>query len=122
MGVSIIALAIIIILVYNYYIKKNNQPEADESSLNWFQKAVYNKFYIDELYNAVIVNPLTQLSKWVYKVLDRRITDGIVNQIGLTTLLSGQSMRKLQTGGTGFYIFAMVIGIIAMLCINFLFK
>ena len=122
MGVSIVALALIVILVYNYYIKNNNQPEANESSLNWFQKAVYNKFYIDELYNAVIVNPLSLLSKWTYKVLDRKITDGIVNQIGLTTLLSGQSIRKLQTGGTGFYIFAMVIGIIAMLCINFLFK
>ncbi len=122
MGISIVLLAVIIILVYNYYIKKNNQPESDESSLNRFQKAVYNKFYIDELYNAIIVKPLNQLSKWVYKVLDRKITDGIVNQIGLTTLLSGQSMRKLQTGGTGFYIFAMVIGIIAMLCINFLFK
>lgn len=122
MGISIIALTLIIILVYNYYIKNNNQPEASESSLNWFQKAVYNKFYIDELYNAVIVNPLGLFSKWTYKVLDRKITDGIVNQIGLTTLLSGQSIRKLQTGGTGFYIFAMVIGIIAMLCINFLFK
>lgn len=121
-GVSIVVLAIIIPLVYNYYIKEENMPEAEEASLNWWQKAIYNKFYVDELYDAIVVTPLTKFSKWLYRVYDKQINDGLVNQIGLTALLSGQSMRKLQTGGTGFYIFAMVIGIILMLCINFLFK
>ena len=121
-GVSILVLAILIPLVYNYYIKQENMPEAEETSLNWWQRAIYNKFYIDELYDAVIVSPINKFSKWLYRVYDKQINDGIVNQLGLTALLSGQSMRKLQTGGTGFYIFAMVIGIILMLCINFLFK
>ena len=73
-----------------------------------------NKFYVDEAYNAVFISPLNSFSNWLYRIFDRKITDGLVNQIGLTALLSGQSIRKLQTGRTGFYIIAMVcIGLYA---------
>lgn len=114
---SVILLGIIIYATYNYFISKGNIPYYEVKG--FWAKAVSNKFYIDEGYDSLFVSPLLKFSKWFYRVFDRKITDGFVNQLGLTALLSGQSFRKVQNGRTGFYIFAMVIGMILILCLNF---
>ncbi len=113
---SIILLSIIIYLTYNYFISKSNVPGYREKG--FWTRAISNKFYIDEAYDSLFVTPLLKFSKWFYRVIDRKITDGFINQLGLTALLSGQSFRKIQNGRTGFYIFAMVIGMILILCLN----
>lgn len=118
MGLSTLLVAAIIYFAYNYFVKQNNIPAQDEKG--FWAKAVSNKFYIDEAYDSVVVAPIMALSKWIYRVFDRSVTDGIINQIGLTTLLSGQSIRKVQTGRTGIYIFAMVLGLVLILCLNLL--
>lgn len=120
MGVSVLLLAIIIYFTYNYFIKQNNVPRQNEQG--FWARAISNKFYVDEAYNAVFISPLNSFSNWLYRIFDRKITDGLVNQIGLTALLSGQSIRKLQTGRTGFYIIAMVFGMILILCLNFFYR
>ena len=77
-------------------------------------KASYNKFYFDELYDALIVIPLTYLARFFYW-LDRWLVDGLVNLVGSLPPLAGSLMRSLQMGLVQFYALAMVLGAIVLI-------
>ena len=77
---------------------------------------IYNKYYVDELYDKLFVKPTMQLSKFFHDVVDFLIIDGLM-VMGAGRLVKGMSgeARQLQTGSTGFYVFAMVLGIVVLL-------
>ena len=77
-------------------------------------KASYNKFYFDELYDVLIVQPLIYLARFFYW-LDRWLVDGLVNLIGSLPPLAGSLMRSLQMGLVQFYALAMVLGAIVLI-------
>ena len=80
-----------------------------------FTKTVYNKYYIDEIYNTVVTKPIDAVSGFLSSVFDTKIVDGVVNFFGLTTRWLSATMRKTQTGNVDAYFFAMVISIIIIL-------
>ncbi len=84
-----------------------------------FGKVLENKWYVDELYNAVIGRPLRGLSLFFDHTVERSGIDGIVNGVGKGVKWSSRQIRLLQSGQVGFYIFAMVIGMIILLVIGF---
>ena len=77
-------------------------------------KASYNKFYFDELYDAILVTPLRYLARFFYW-LDRWLVDGLVNFVGTLPPLAGSLMRSLQMGLVQFYALAMVLGVIVLI-------
>ncbi|UYQ93451.1 NADH-quinone oxidoreductase subunit L [Chitinophaga horti] len=81
-------------------------------------KILENKWYVDELYDAVIVKPLIALSRFFQDVIERSGIDGLVNGVGKGVKWSGRQARLLQNGLVGFYIFAMVLGMILLLVIS----
>lgn len=72
------------------------------------------KFFIDEIYQLVIVLPLRGFAVVCYAI-DRWIVDGIVNLVGRVPLLVGGLMRSLQMGLVQFYALAMVLGVLVLL-------
>jgi NADH-quinone oxidoreductase subunit L len=114
MGVVVVLTLVMIGIAYSMYVKKNQVPAA-EGTLSGVQNAVYNKYYIDEIYDAIVVKPLFWLSKQFDGVVERLGIDGIVNALGGAVVKGSQVFRLLQTGSIGFYIFAMAISIILML-------
>jgi len=119
--VSIITLIILIAFAYNRYVKRAVVPPATEAEFKPVYKVLFNKYYVDELYCALFVKPLYFLSNIFYKIFDLKIVDGMVNMVGKGVNLGSQTLRLVQGGSVGLYIFAMVIGIIIMLAFN-LFK
>jgi NADH-quinone oxidoreductase subunit L len=115
--ISIITLAIIIWAAYNRYVKREHVTSQDSEFKPAF-KTLYNKYYVDELYNSIIVRPLYWLSDLFYKIFDVRIVDGTVNAVGKGVNLGSRTLRLVQTGNIGFYVTVMVVGVILM----FLFK
>ena len=70
---------------------------------------------MDEFSESVITKPVDGIGTASDQVLEKQIVDGTVNGTGVTvTWLSGLT-KQLQTGHIGFYLFAMVIGIIIVL-------
>jgi len=116
-GVSILALLIIIFATKNYYISKATMPE-EEKELTGFSKLVYNKYYVDEIYVACITKPLDAISLFFYKVVEIGVIDKIVNGVGVALNLLSSHLRKLQAGNVGYYVFGMVIGIIFLLLLT----
>ena len=118
MATSTIILIIVFVITSRLYTSEKGIPAKQESALSPFARASYNKFYVDEIYDAIIVNPLKKISELFYKVFDIRIIDGIVNSVNKGVTGSSRALRFIQTGSVGFYIFAMVFGIIAILLFN----
>jgi NADH-quinone oxidoreductase subunit L len=96
-------------------VKKDTVPAADEQSMGGLQRLLYNKYYIDELYDAIIVKPLYWISGVFESVIERLGIDRLVNAVGSGVVAGSRGARLLQSGNIGFYIFVMVIGVILLL-------
>ncbi len=118
MGVTIGAVALTIYLAWINFVKKNTVPRADSTIINPVQKTIYNKYYVDELYAALFMKPINWLSEKMHRYIEVNIIDRIVNYIGESVKTSSSYIRLIQTGRIGFYVFAMVIGLILILLFN----
>jgi NADH-quinone oxidoreductase subunit L len=120
MGSLTAIVAIIIFAVFNYFISKKNMPEANEEDMNPVGRFIYNKYYVDEFYNAVFVRPVMLLSDIFLVLIDKLIIDLFVNALAWLAISLGKGARLVQTGNTGFYVFAMVISMIVLLALQFI--
>lgn len=119
MAVSVGGAIIAAVIAYVKYVAKRHVPASDHAERGILARISYNKYYIDEIYNAVVTKPLDFLSGFFYKIIDKAAIDGIVNGLGKATSLAGRGLRLLQAGNIGFYLFMMVAGIIALLLYGF---
>lgn len=119
MAVSVGGVIVAIVYAYIKYIKNSHVPVMDSESRSALAKVSYHKFYFDEFYNAIIQKPLDWLSGFFFRVVDKAGIDGIVNGFGKGSIEASKGLRLLQTGNVGFYIFAMVIGVVVLLVYSF---
>lgn len=119
MGASAIAAIVMAVVAYNKYVKKEDIPAEDGAEQGALYHLSYNRLYIDELYDAMVVRPLDKLSVW-FAWLDKVVIDGVVNGVGSLFAYSGQGIRQWQSGYVGFYIFMMVLGVAAIMLYGFL--
>ena len=118
MGVTVTITILMILFARNKFVSKGFVPADDSVKQGFIPRLLANKYYVDEFYNAIIVKPLNGLASFSYKFLELKGVDAIVNGVGKLVVFIGGQARKLQTGNTGFYIFAMVIGILVILALN----
>ncbi len=113
---AIVGLTLVMIFIaYSLYVNKKRVPAPDSVTLNGFHNLVRNKYFVDELYNTIITKPLQFTSKVFDSVIERLMIDNLVNGTGRFVTWGSKNVRLLQTGNTGFYIFAMVVSIIILL-------
>jgi len=82
-----------------------------------FARVLRDKWYVDEIYDALIVRPLVWLSREVlWKQVDQRVIDGAtVNGVARGARALGWANRWLQTGQVGMYVAAFVVGVLLVL-------
>ncbi len=119
MGIATCAALATIYVAYIIYRQKHILPLPEGAKMPALQKTIYHKYYIDEIYDAIIRKPLDAMST-AYKYIDTKFIDAIVNGVGDLVNGASELVRKLQTGHIGFYIFGMVIGIIAIMFYTFI--
>ena len=100
---------------WSTYEKKGILPLEDDEMENPTQLMLWNKYYIDELYDRIVRNPVDRLSSFFNKKVEEPMVDGVVDGSGRLTKYLGGQVRLLQNGKMAMYILAMVAGIIAML-------
>ncbi len=113
MAVSVIGVLIMVALAFNRYAKRQI-PEEKNVAKGFLGNLSYNKFYVDELYDNIIVRPINWLSTFFGNIVDQKGIDGVVNGVGKATFDTGKVLRLLQNGNVGFYLLMMVIGVIAI--------
>jgi len=80
-----------------------------------FYKVLQNKFYVDEVYNALIIRPFVAISDFIVVPFDKYVVDGLVNSTAGLTQSLGQYFRKAQTGIAQHYAFIMILGVVFVL-------
>jgi NADH-quinone oxidoreductase subunit L len=100
------------------YVSNKELPHVEGEMLPSTRKIVYHKFYIDEIYEKIFVKPVMVLSDLFLVLIDKLVIDLIVNATALITGATGKMLKLIQTGNTGFYLFAMVLGTILLFIIR----
>ncbi len=116
MVLSVIGALASIWLARFIYLHKPEIASRFASSFRGIYNLLWNKYYVDELYDAVIVNPIVTVSRnFLWRIADNKIIDGTVNASAKLIELFSASIRKIQTGVAQLYALVMVLGIAAAL-------
>jgi NADH-quinone oxidoreductase subunit L len=118
MGVAVVGGLLGILIAYIKYFKQDNVPEADEN-ISGVTKVLYNKYYVDEIYDAVFVRPVNVLSRFFRDNIETGLSAVVFGLGKITNELAFQG-KKLQTGSIGLYLFAFVLGLCAIVSYLFL--
>ena len=93
---------------------------AKRAAMMGVYKVLYNKYYVDELYQATVVGPLVWLSRNVFwKVVDVGVVDGTVNGIAAGATAVGDTVRHTQSGNTRSYAVWVLVGALVLFAIIF---
>lgn len=118
LAVSVVLIGIVCIIAANRY-RKDAVSEAEPTGI---AKAMQNKWYVDEIYNAIIVRPLNWLGRFFNNVVERSGIDGLVNGVGRAVQYGGRQLRLLQSGQVGTYVLLMVVSLVVLFLIQFFIK
>jgi NADH-quinone oxidoreductase subunit L len=102
------------------YLRQPGKPEKIAKSLQPVYNTLLNKYYVDELYNAVVIQPLMWISTNVlWKIVDVAGIDGTVNGIATGATSIGDTVRRTQSGNTRSYAVWVVIGALVVIAVIF---
>jgi NADH-quinone oxidoreductase subunit L len=101
-------------LDYIMYGKASDLPDRLAKMFSWPYRWLWNKYYIDELYDALFIQPYVRLSRYFWQTIDAGLIDGAVNGVGDLVRVVGGRVRKLQTGDVQGYALAMLIGAVVV--------
>ena len=76
-----------------------------------------NKWYFDELYNAILVQPAIRLARFLWQVGDATLIDGVPNGLAELTTDGSKQIVRIQTGSLAVYAFAMLIGVVVLVAV-----
>ena len=108
----------IILIVIVYAITKFKKYENAEPNTG-IAKVLENKWYIDELYDTVIVKPLYWFASVLKNSVEKLVIDGAVNGVGKLVGYGSRQFRLLQSGQVGSYILMMVMALVLFIIIWF---
>jgi NADH-quinone oxidoreductase subunit L len=115
-GISVAAGVIGIALAYVMYVAKPGMADSIASSVSGLYKLVYNKYFVDEIYDATVVRPIVGGSRSVlWKVVDAAGIDGFVNGIGTWARGVGGVLQRIQSGNIRSYATWVVFGSVMVL-------
>jgi NADH-quinone oxidoreductase subunit L len=97
-------------LAYKLFAQNAKEPEED----SLWRRLVINKFYIDEIYEFLIVKPLLLLSYFIAKVIDPKIFDGFINLNVWIYRTSAMLFAKLQNGKVRYYALYILVSVSAI--------
>ena len=117
MVVSVVVALIGVIYAWTRFSKN---PDFEDAS--GFGKVLANKWYVDELYNAIIIKPLNALATFFNSIFEKSIIDGIVNGVGKTVKYGSRQIRLIQSGQVGGYVLLMVIGMVVLFLVEIFIK
>lgn len=115
MGGSTLAIIIMIVFAVSRY-KKYQANDAENTGI---AKVLENKWYVDELYDTIIVNPLNALAGFFKNIVEKSGIDGLVNGVGRLVSYGSRQLRLLQSGQVGNYILIMVLSMVIFFLIWF---
>jgi NADH-quinone oxidoreductase subunit L len=114
MGISVVVAVVGISIAYALYVVSPQIPARFTAAFPRLHRAVYNKWYIDELYDALFVNPCKAAGNMLWKGFDVLVVDGIVNGVAKVVMGTSAGLKGLQSGYVHNYAFGMALGVVVI--------
>jgi len=108
-GASVVAFVIGIKIAYAKFAQGATEP-----SYKGFADFAYHKFYVDELYNTIIVQPYKAIGTSIWKMIEPNVTDAPVQGVSRLYMLLGTAFKVFQVGYVRVYAIYMVVGLSLM--------
>ena len=110
-------------LAWLMYVARPGMADRLTERLGWIYSLVYNKYFVDEVYGAAVIQPCVRGSSSVlWRGVDAGLIDGAVNQVGLKAKSVGSVLRLLQSGNirsyAGWVVWGSVVAILAFVLIG----
>ena len=118
MAIATIGALIGIGIAYKKYLKDNSIPSED-AEITGVSKVLYNKYYVDEAYDAIFVKPVNVLSSFFRDSVETTLSAMVFGLGKVTNEIAFQG-KRIHNGSVGLYLFAFVIGVIVIITYLFL--
>lgn len=103
-------------LAYLFYVAKPSMPMNLSLRLKRTYQFLYNKWYVDELYDVLVVRPIAFLSDvFLWRWLDVKIIDGTINSLANLMQRFSDLSRRVQSGIVQNYALTLVIGVVLLI-------
>jgi NADH-quinone oxidoreductase subunit L len=102
---------------YWWYAFQPSMPARMAARFPAVYQFLLNKWYFDELYDRVFVQPTFRLSRFLWQTGDAEIIDGMPNGVASLAAEGSREVVKLQTGSLALYAFVMLIGVVALITV-----
>ena len=113
--VSVAVALLGILLALLLYLKQDRIPAALVKRFPSLYNLILNKYFVDEVYGALIVIPGRKLSELTYDRFDLGIVDGLVNFVGEFVVRAGEGLKRVQMGYVRQYAFAILLSALCVL-------
>ncbi|SMC20333.1 NADH dehydrogenase subunit L [Desulfacinum hydrothermale DSM 13146] len=110
MALSVVVALAGIGLAYRWYVADPTRPERVAARFSRAYRWLLNKYYVDELYQAVVVELLKRLAETVHEWVDRAAIDAVVDGAGAFFRHAGTHLRRIQTGLVQHYALSILAG------------
>ena len=114
MVASVALVLIAIFLARMFYNKRPELATNFREKLSGVHRILLNKYYVDEIYGAILVRPVVYLSLFLWKIVDVVFIDGLINGLATTYSDVSQYCRGVQTGRVRSYATLFVIGVVVL--------
>ncbi len=99
-----------------FFLRRKDAADRLASSFAGVHRVLLNKYYVDEIYDAAIVQPIKRTSeRALWRVFDAGVIDGAVNGAGSFVSGAGAILRRLQTGSMRTYALSVFVGVVVIL-------
>jgi len=111
------AIAIVGIGLASYFFLRNRgAADAIAERFSGLHRLLMNKYYVDEIYDATIVQPIRIVSQeGLWKGVDVKLIDGAVNGVGESVTGMSDLFRRVQNGSVRMYAASLLVGVVAIL-------
>jgi len=105
-----------VLVAYFFWIKRRDLADAAARRFASVHRLLLNKYYVDEIYDATIVQPIKAASReGLWRWFDVQVIDGAVNGAGTIVDGSAGVLRRLQTGSVRAYAGSLFVGVVMIL-------
>lgn len=116
MGVSVLVAVAGIGVATLLFLRRRQLADALALRFARLHRVLSNKYYVDEIYDGAVVQPVKILSReGLWKIVDARIIDGAVNGAGETISGAASLVRRVQTGSVRTYAASIFFGVVLIL-------
>jgi NADH-quinone oxidoreductase subunit L len=116
MGVSSAIAVVGILIAAFFFLQRRDRADAVAAAMPGPHRLLLNKYYVDELYDTAIVQPIKRISTVaLWRGVDTGVIDGAVNGTGAVVRGGSAVLRRLQSGSMRTYALSLLLGVVAIL-------